>query len=288
MRKYFWVIFLSLILTASCVMYIPRDYGEPGAEPEYYERDYYDDLDISFFYDHLSPYGNWIYYSPHGYVWAPYNPGYRWRPYTRGRWIWTDHGWTWFSDFKWGWAPFHYGRWGWDPDLGWFWVPGTVWGPAWVTWRWSNIYIGWAPLPPDIAFMMRLNALPYSLPHYYWVFVEGHYFWNPYLYRYTLPYERNVTIINYSVIRTNIYVENLRVINRGIDTDVVRRVTKRELTKRQLKDLNKPEISRVEAREAEIFRPTIKKDKAAKPKKVLSKEEAKVKISRGTIRKSVD
>jgi len=157
-----------------------------------------------------------------------------------------------------------------------------------VTWRWSNIYIGWAPLPPDIAFMMRINALPYSLPHYYWVFVEGRYFWNPYLYRYTLPYERNVTIINYTTIRTNIYVENLRVINRGIDTDVVRRVTKRELTKRQLKDLNKPEISRVEAREAEIFRPTIKKNKAAKPKKVLSKEEAKVKISRGTIRKSVD
>ena len=26
--------------------------------------------------------------------------------------------------------------------------PDTVWGPSWVTWRYSNDYCGWAPLPP--------------------------------------------------------------------------------------------------------------------------------------------
>ena len=28
-------------------------------------------------------------------------------------------------------------------------MPGTVWGPAWVTFRSAPDYIGWAPLPPE-------------------------------------------------------------------------------------------------------------------------------------------
>ena len=28
------------------------------------------------------------------------------------------------------------------------WVPGTVWGPAWVDWYWGDGYVGWAPLSP--------------------------------------------------------------------------------------------------------------------------------------------
>ena len=31
---------------------------------------------------------------------------------------------------------------------GWCWAPDTVWGPSWVTWRYSGDYCGWAPLPP--------------------------------------------------------------------------------------------------------------------------------------------
>jgi hypothetical protein len=34
-------------------------------------------------------------------------------------------------------------------DLGWVWVPGREWGPAWVDWRRGTRYFGWAPLPPD-------------------------------------------------------------------------------------------------------------------------------------------
>ena len=28
-----------------------------------------------------------------------------------GHWLQTEYGWTWISDWDWGWAPFHYGRW---------------------------------------------------------------------------------------------------------------------------------------------------------------------------------
>ena len=31
-------------------------------------------------------------------------------------------------------------------------MPGYVWGPSWVTWRYSNAYCGWAPLPPAACY----------------------------------------------------------------------------------------------------------------------------------------
>jgi len=77
-----------------------------------------------------------------------------WRPYCdRGRWLWTDCGWYWYSDYSWGWAPFHYGRWCSHPRVGWFWVPDNCWGPSWVSWRHTWDYCGWAPLPPGVRFV---------------------------------------------------------------------------------------------------------------------------------------
>jgi hypothetical protein len=283
MRKYFWTIFLSLIFMTSCMIYLPH-YDEVPPE-EYY--DYYGELDTSFFYDYLSPYGIWVQYSPYGYVWIPHSPGYGWRPYTRGRWVWTDYGWTWISDFRWGWAPFHYGRWAWDAEFGWFWVPGTTWGPAWVTWRWSNLYIGWAPLPPDVGFVgIRIVSLPYALPGSYWIFIDGRYFLNPYIYRYVLPFERNVTIINYTVIRTNIHIEDYGVVNRGIDPDHIRRVTRKKIYKYDLQEASRPGVSKIVGGGVELYRPSLKASELAKPKKVLGKEEAQVKATKGTVVKS--
>jgi len=295
MRKSLWVIAIAFIFTTSCVVYVPYPKEKAPQEPEeYYERGYedyyYDQMSVSFFYDYLSSYGMWVYNSPYGYVWIPDYPDYRWRPYTYGRWIWTNHGWTWASDFEWGWAPFHYGRWGWNRDLGWFWVPDTTWGPSWVTWRWSNLYIGWAPLPPEVDFVgvVRIDSLPFSLPNSFWIFIEGRYFLSPYLYRYVLPYERNITIVKYTIIRTNIYVDNYKIVNRGIDMDHIRKLTRREISKYQLQDTNQPGVSRIEAEEMKAFRPSLIKDRLAKPKKVISKEEAKERISKGTIKESLE
>jgi hypothetical protein len=71
-----------------------------------------------------------------------------WRPYTVGHWEWTDAGWYWVSDEPWAWACYHYGSWVYDPNYGWVWIPGTEWAPAWVTWRESDDYVGWAPCGP--------------------------------------------------------------------------------------------------------------------------------------------
>jgi hypothetical protein len=101
------------------------------------------------FYDNLADQGTWIQSSDYGYVWQPTITDADWAPYTEGHWVYTDYGWTWVSDEPWGWATYHYGRWANIGGLGWVWVPGYTWAPAWVSWRYGGGYCGWAPLPPD-------------------------------------------------------------------------------------------------------------------------------------------
>ncbi len=106
--------------------------------------------DFRHFYESLGSYGSWFHTSDYGYVYQPVVVRERsWRPYTRGRWVFTNHGWTWFSSEPFGWACYHYGRWALLKNIGWVWIPGNQWAPAWVTWRESPGYIGWAPLPPE-------------------------------------------------------------------------------------------------------------------------------------------
>ncbi len=145
------------------------------------------------FYSDLTPYGDWYQVPNYGWVWQPsvVVVDRSWVPYRHGgRWLWTDSGWYWCSDYSWGWAPFHYGRWCTYPGLGWCWVPGSVWGPSWVTWRYSDRSIGWAPLPPacgwssgigltwhggavDVGFGFGLSASWYTfVPHYAFCYRE--------------------------------------------------------------------------------------------------------------------
>jgi hypothetical protein len=101
--------------------------------------------EISEYGPELEAHGSWHFVSDAGYVWRPYVNA-DWAPYVDGRWAWTAYGWTWVSYEPWGWAPFHYGRWGYTANVGWYWMPGHVWGPAWVSWATGGDYIGWCPL----------------------------------------------------------------------------------------------------------------------------------------------
>ena len=130
-------------------------------------------VDITFqvFYDELSPYGSWMNNAEYGYVWRPSNRN-NFFPYgNNGYWLYTDFGWTWVSTYRWGWAPFHYGRWFYDSFYGWVWVPGYEWSPAWVNWRESPGYYGWAPLSPGISFGSAFDN-NYYLPYDRWRFIN--------------------------------------------------------------------------------------------------------------------
>jgi len=113
--------------------------------------DGYDPQAAAQFEDTLAPYGTWVDDDVYGRVWQPSGEavGDDFSPYaTAGHWLLTEYGWTWISDYDWGWAPFHYGRWLVVAERGWCWMPGTLWGPAWVSWRAGGGYVAWAPLPP--------------------------------------------------------------------------------------------------------------------------------------------
>ena len=115
--------------------------------------DYYDDETSSgrswlLYQDDLAPFGHWEFVVGFGYIWRPFSVGVTWAPYYRGRWVFTDYGWTWVSSEPWGWITYHYGYWAYTNRWGWVWIPGYVWGPAHVTWYWSDGYVAWRPAPP--------------------------------------------------------------------------------------------------------------------------------------------
>jgi hypothetical protein len=280
MKKIAGLLFLVAVLLTGCLLYVPQGgYDSSGTPPPEERPDdqwRYDQQDVSDFYAYLGPQGLWVSYSPYGYVWMPRGIDYHWRPYTRGHWVFTDYGWTWMSGERWGWLVYHYGRWGWDRRLGWFWVPGTVWGPSWVAWRWGDAYIGWAPMPPGDDFDPRFGYRrhDFAIPGHYWNFIRGQEFMGRDLDRWVLPPERNVTIINYTRLNINIHVRENHVINDGVSVDHVRGLTNQIVERRQLKDARRPEEAKVEAKDVVVYRPEIRRSETARPKEVLEKDQA--------------
>jgi hypothetical protein len=194
---------------------------------------------INFFYDALDPHGDWVEVERYGYCWRP-NVGRdpRWRPYTDGNWVWTDYGWTWASNEPFGWATYHYGRWSRLKRLGWIWVPGSEWAPAWVAWRRNDNFVGWAPLPPDAysgsGFTAAVDSY-YDIGPSYYAFVPVESFGEPTYVGRVIEPEQNVTIINKTVNVTNVTyrtVQNQTVVyNAGPDINVINERSKQPVRK---------------------------------------------------------
>jgi hypothetical protein len=174
------------------------------------------------FYRKLEPYGAWRETTDYGYVWQPREAeeSRTWRPYTEGHWVYTDAGWTWVSEEPFGWATYHYGRWVRLRRVGWVWVPGEEWAPAWVSWRTSKDYVGWAPLPPEARFD-RKHGIQNWADNYYdispdqYAFVPGNEFGSRRIQSSVMPVERNVTIVIETTNVTNITYSNTMVVNEG-------------------------------------------------------------------------
>ncbi|MCS7090887.1 MAG: hypothetical protein RMN51_05025 [Verrucomicrobiota bacterium] len=186
------------------------------------------------FYQALAPYGAWIHVDGYGYCWQPsivvLQPG--WRPYCHGgRWIYTDFGWYWHSDYSWGWATFHYGRWFLHPRWGWCWWPDTVWAPAWVIWRYHPAYCGWAPLPPPAPRSgFGISYVSYGFGWSWFTFVSWTHFQDRHPHRHRVRDEDCKRLARESApVRDGLVREGDRIVNRGIDPDRVRAHTGREV-----------------------------------------------------------
>jgi len=168
------------------------------------------DVTFSVFHDNLQAYGRWVNHPSYGQVWVSSEPNFI--PYrTGGHWAYTDDGWTWVSDYSWGWAPFHYGRWDYDESYGgYYWVPDYTWGPAWVSWRSDNQNYGWAPLRPGVSIGIGVS-FGSDIPADRWTFVPNRYIASPQINSYYVDRSRNVTIIHNTTIINNVHNNNTRV-----------------------------------------------------------------------------
>ncbi len=187
---------------------------------------YHHNYRISFevFYYYLAPYGEWIEIDYGIYAWRPIRIRYGWSPYLYGRWVWTKYGWYWDSFEPFGWAVYHYGRWYFDDYYGWLWIPDYTWGPAWVEWRYTDRFIGWAPLPPYAGFSISIG-IHFSINWYshvdYWQFVPITYFHGNEVYRYVVPPKFKYRIYQESRHSIKYRYENDRLINEGVDKKFV-------------------------------------------------------------------
>jgi hypothetical protein len=197
------------------------------------------EITVNYFYDALALYGSWVDVDGYGRCWRPsvviYNSG--WQPYCdHGHWVYTDCGWYWFSDYSWGWATFHYGRWFRDSRWGWCWMPDTVWGPSWVTWRYSDDYCGWAPLPPTAVyregggfFYQGRNVgigFDFGLNVNCFTFVPTRYFCDPHPRRYRAVPAQVTQIYNHTAVINNFDVRNHSFVNGGIAPEHITAATR--------------------------------------------------------------
>lgn len=257
-------------------------------------------VNYNVFYNSLSPYGTWVEVSDYGWCWQPtvtrINVG--WRPYSdNGRWVWSSSGWYWHSYYSWGWAPFHYGRWCNVAARGWCWVPGTVWGPSWVSWRHCDDHFGWAPLPPacgwapgigltyhgsgvSVGFSFGLGAGDYC-------FVPRQRFYDPHCYRFRASHHDLTGLYHRSTVVNNYVVNNNTVIiNQGVGRDVVQKHTRGEIRPVALAEARRPVSAQSVALRAgrpterlEVYRPalpaTANNVASRPPAAVLARQEAR-------------
>ncbi len=156
-------------------------------------------VNFNTFQQELSPYGRWMNDSRYGQVWIYSDADFK-PYYTDGHWEYTNYGWSWISDYDWGWAPFHYGRWENDPYNGWMWIPGYEWASAWVSWSSVDDYYGWAPL----GYGVNINVSFGSIAHDRWNFIPRSNICDRDIYRYCVPYGRNNNFRN-AVVINNYY-----------------------------------------------------------------------------------
>ena len=214
-------------------------------------------VDTGVFYNRLAPYGNWVWIQGQ-YVWVPSGVDRSWRPYTRGRWVFTDRGWTWVSREPFGWATYHYGRWGFSNRVGWFWVPGNRWAPAWVSWRQSDDYLAWAPMPPAYDGGININVSIGAVPDYYWQVVPSRAFLSIDLQQ-QIVYdrdrqrpilERTQPLGNTTITNTNVVVNNV------VNVTYVEEKTREKVVERKIaKAKDAKEAGKVEGDAIEIFQP---------------------------------
>lgn len=251
-------------------------------------------VSISLFYGELAPHGRWFRHPRWGWAWFPTAVDAEWRPYARGQWAWTEeNGWYWISDEPFGWAVYHYGRWSYDADYGWIWIPGGTWGPAWVAFRESDDYIGWAPLPPetlyaDYGWQESYTSLDASYYQPRWVFVPRRHFLARRAFAFAAPVQRNVAIIRFTHDVTRYERGRRGVFNRGFAPQRLEAALGRRVLPMRVNIVNNPRRVGPDrtGRQVNVFRPDVRVSRDAAPPaaaRVRPQDRPRVRIQRDAV-----
>ena len=245
------------------------------------------------FYTRLEPHGSWFETKDYGFVWQPREAqSGQWRPYLNGRWVYTDVGWTWVSAEPFGWATYHYGRWTRLRDVGWVWVPGEEWAPAWVSWRKSDDYVGWAPLPPEARFDHTIGIRNWADNYYdigptQYCFVPVAHFGAERLEQTVAPPEQNVTIINRTTNITNVTFNNMTVVNEGPNYDELRShsevpIERLKLERKQTVDTARaPQASVIKGEVLELTAPVVRRARPADRPREIKRTISQIAVEKG-------
>jgi hypothetical protein len=196
-----------------------------------------------YFYASLSPHGTWIDIGYGTVAWKPTIMLRTWKPYYQGRWIWSDYGWYWDSYEPFGHIVYHYGRWYYDDYYGWIWVPDYEWAPAWVEWRYTDTYIGWAPLSPYGVFSISIGihfTHDYYVHYSNWHYVHVNHFYSPHLTSYYVGPKYKYRIHSKTKYRTNYGYYNGRVRNNGIDVGFIEKRSGQKIRQMNVRNYDDP------------------------------------------------
>jgi hypothetical protein len=117
-------------------------------------------------------------------------------------------------------------------------VPGLEFAPAWVFWRRTDDYCGWAPLPPGAVFIeggWRFRGLrvgvdfDFGLSVGFFTFVGYDHFWEHDFRHFIVPRERLALVFRRSVIGNHYRLVNGRFFHEGVGRERIAQLTHHDL-----------------------------------------------------------
>jgi hypothetical protein len=202
-------------------------------------------------------------------------------PYSNGQWVNSDAGWYYKAPTPAEEITSHYGRWAYNDRIGWVWVPGRVWAPAWVDYRENADYIAWTPVPPYVYINNGVLDVPVIVDEDRYVIVEKRYYAEPEFHKYIYVENKNKVMIKEMTRINGVMVVNNTIINRGPDVSVIETMLGRPVEKVTITRVDDIDDVKYTTNSYTVYAPKLKKVKVdkskgpvSKPSKIVKYEEA--------------
>lgn len=204
-------------------------------------------------------------------------------PYLNGQWVYTDEGWYFKANTPQEDLTTHYGRWTRDDNLGWVWLPGKTFAPAWVDWRQNEDYVAWTPIPPATYIENGAVNIKEEINENRYTIVEKKSMMEPSVYKYRYQYveNKNKIMIKEMTKSDGVMIKEKTVINKGPDVTDIEKKTGKKIEVVKVKKVKTKEESGITKDGINVYTPELKKSKekknehVSKPEKLVSYKDAK-------------